>query len=152
GGAELFVKAATGLVTAMEPPCPRASAQPIGRHNLQDHAIAIGLGLAFGHTSADALERLMAAAQHAQASGARTAPDRSILITGVEPARAAALVSTAHDLGFVTMPDDPRLHIVACSGKPHCASGEMATRTLAPAIAKAMGSALGGSTVIHLSG
>ena len=74
----------------------------------------------------------------------RPAPGRALVVTGGE-----ALVAVARGLGLVVEPDDPRLGIVACSGAPACASGEIATRALAAAVAARP--ELSGAT-LHLSG
>jgi precorrin-3B synthase len=121
-------------------------------HVLRDGACALGVGLAFGQTDADALERLVDAARAAGATGFRTAPNRALLIVGVGRDEAGALAGAAETLGFVTRADDPRRAIVACPGAPLCASTELATRALAPAFADAASSLLDGSFVLHLSG
>jgi precorrin-3B synthase len=151
-GVEVFSRLAAGLVVETECPAPRGPAAAIGQHQLRDGSVAVGFGLAFGHATADALEQLVAAVARAQASGIRTAPHRTLLVIGVEPAFAPTLVATAQRLGFVTSADDRRLHIAACAGKPLCASGGIATRALAPTIAAAAGRLLDGTILIHLSG
>ena len=49
-------------------------------HRLRDGSLACGIGLAFGHADATALERLIDAADAAGASGFRTAPGRALMI------------------------------------------------------------------------
>ena len=63
---------------------------------------------------------------------------------------AADIGGAASRLGFVTDPADPRLRIVACSGAPACASGRMATR--AAALALAQRAAVMQGVRVHLSG
>ena len=75
----------------------------------------------------------------------RPAPGRALVVTGGE-----ALVDVARGLGLVVAPEDPRLGIVACSGAPACASGEIATRALAAAIAARRPELVGAR--LHLSG
>jgi precorrin-3B synthase len=140
------------LVMASPSPPSRPRCEPIGLHPLRDGRLALGIGLAFGHTDADALERLAKAASDAQACGIRTAPDRALLFIGVAPERAGACVAIAEDLGFVTRASDPRRSIAACPGAPLCACTETPTRALAPAIATAAASMLDGSLEVHLSG
>jgi precorrin-3B synthase len=147
-----FSAALGDLVTALPTAPVRPRSEPIGAHPLRDGRIALGIGLAFGHTDADALERLIAAARQAQACGFRTAPDRALLVIGVARERAGALVAAAEGLGFVTQANDPRRSIAACPGAPFCACTKTPTRALAPSVAKAIGPLLDGSVDVHLSG
>jgi precorrin-3B synthase len=140
------------LAIAAPPPPVRPPAEPVGTHRLRDGRVAAGLGLAFGHTDAAALRHLVEAAEAAGADGIRTAPGRALLVVGLAPGRAPALGTTAERLGFIVRPDDPRRHVAACSGMPLCASAQIPTRALAPAIASAAASLLDGSLTVHLSG
>jgi precorrin-3B synthase len=152
-GIAAFVAAAGGLVVGAPPLAPRLNkAQPIGQHALRDGSFAVGVGLAFGHAMADALEQLVAAAQDVGASGIRTAPQRCLLVTGVAAERISKLFDAAARLNFVIAAHDPRRHVAACAGAPLCGSGEIVTRALAPAVASAAASLLDGTTTIHLSG
>jgi len=151
-GIAVFAQAVRELVTSAPQLAPRANAQPIGQHALRDGSFAVGVGLAFGHVTADALEQLADAASDARACGVRTAPQRCLLVTGVAPAGTRVFVETAGRLGFVTAGADPRLRVAACAGAPLCGSGAIATRVLAPDVATAAGSLLDGSITIHLSG
>ena len=130
----------------------RPHAEPIGVHGLRDGRVALGIGLAFGCTEADALEDLATAAGNAQACGARTAPDRALLLIGLVPEDAPELAAHAERLGFVTRADDPRRSIAACPGAPFCACTETPTRALAPTIADAAAPLFDGSVLVHLSG
>src|SRR5262249_25063237 len=60
-----------------------------------------------------------------------------------------ALTSAAEALGFVVRADDPRRVIVACPGKPACASGHIAARALAAEIAPQLPPQ---SATVHISG
>jgi precorrin-3B synthase len=151
-GAAIFADVVRELVSPAQQVALRAKAQSIGQHALRDGSVAVGLGFAFGHATANALEQLVGAALQAGAEGLRTAPQRCLLVVGVPPARVAAVVAAARRLGFVTNEDDPRLHVAACAGAPLCASGEIATRTLAPDVATAAARLLDGTVAIHLSG
>jgi precorrin-3B synthase len=133
-------------------PAPRPRSEPIGTHPLRDERLGLGIGLAFGHTDADAFESLIEAARRAGALGLRTAPGRALLIIGVASETAPALAAYAEGLGFITRPDDPRRNIVACAGAPICASAEIPARTLAPLISRAAAALLDGSLTVHLSG
>jgi precorrin-3B synthase len=133
-------------------PVPRPPSYPVGTHPLRDGRGALGIGLAFGHTGADAIEGLIAAAARAGASGLRTAPGRALLVIGLATDASVALAAQAEALGFITRRDDPRRHIVACAGAPICAAAEIPARTLAPLISSAAASLFDGSLTLHLSG
>ncbi|HWF94180.1 MAG TPA: precorrin-3B synthase [Xanthobacteraceae bacterium] len=133
-------------------PVPRPPSCPVGTHPLRDGRGALGIGLAFGHTGADAIEGLIAAAARAGASGLRTAPGRALLVIGLATDASVALAAQAEALGFITRRDDPRRHIVACAGAPICAAAEIPARTLAPLISSAAASLFDGSLTLHLSG
>jgi precorrin-3B synthase len=143
---------AAEFLTDRPPPLARTGAEPIGTHGLRGGPVAYGVGLAFGHTDADALGQLIDAATIVEARGIRPAPGRALLIVGVAPAMTPALNAAAHRLGFIVRPTDPRRHIAACPGMPLCASARSPTRTVGPAVAAAVASLLDGSLTIHLSG
>jgi precorrin-3B synthase len=140
------------LLTDAPAPPARAPTEPIGTHRLRNGHLAVGLGLAFGHTDAIALGQLVDAAEGAGADGIRTAPGRALLVVGIAPTRAPALRARAERLGLIARPDDPRRHVAACSGMPLCAAAQIPTRALAPAVATAAAALLDGSLTIHLSG
>jgi precorrin-3B synthase len=151
-GPSAFRAAVADLLIAAAPPPPRPPAYPIGRHPLRDESLGLGIGLAFGHTDADAFERLIEAAGRGGAGGLRTAPGRALLFIGLTAAAAQALAAQAEGLGFITRRDDPRRHVVACAGAPICASAEIPARALAPMISDAATELLDGSVTIHISG
>ena len=107
----------------------------IGMHRLRDGSLACGIGLAFGHSDATALERLIDIAGAAGAHGFRTAPGRALMIVGLTAPSGSALVAGAEHLGFVVRAADPRRNVVACAGAPICASAHIAARALAPGVA-----------------
>jgi precorrin-3B synthase len=144
--------AAAEFLTDAPPPPARTGAEPIDAHRLHGGLVAYGVGLAFGHTDADALAQLIDAAKIAGARGIRTAPGRALLVVGVAPAMTPALSAVAGRLGFIVRPADPRRHIAACPGTPLCASAQAPTRMLGPAIATVAASLLDGSLTVHLSG
>jgi precorrin-3B synthase len=144
--------AAAEFLTDAPPPQARTGAEPIDTHRLHGGLVAYGVGLAFGHTDADALGQLIDAAKIVEARGIRTAPGRALLIVGIAPAMTPALSAAADRLGFIVRPADPRRHIAACSGMPLCASAQVPTRTLGPGVATAAASLLDGSLTVHLSG
>ncbi len=151
-GADPFHTAVADLLIASPVPPPRRHAEPIGPHPLRNGKLALGIGLAFGHTDVDALERLLESASRVRASGIRTAPDRALLVVGIEPKDLGLMVMLAEMLGFVTRASDPRRAVAACPGAPHCASTDLPTRAVAPAITAAAAPILNGSIAVHLSG
>ena len=124
----------------------------IGLHRLRDGALACGIGLAFGHADATALEKLADAAAMSGACGLRIAPDRALLVIGLGAQGAAALIAAAEQLGFVTKAGDPRRFVLACAGAPLCASGHIAARAMAPHIAATAAPYLREGSIVHVSG
>jgi precorrin-3B synthase len=116
---------------------------------LLNGTLACGIGIAFGHTDATALERLADAAEACGATGLRTAPGRALLAIGLAPDVAPAFAAHAQRLGFITRADDPRRKVIACAGAPVCASAHIASRALAPTIAADAARFAG---TIHISG
>jgi len=151
-GPGAFRSAVADLSVEAPDPIARPPSDPFGLHPLRDGSLATGIGLAFGHTDAEALEALIAAAARAGASGLRTAPGRALLVIGVTADTSLALAARAETLGFITRRDDPRRNVVACAGAPICAAAEIPARTLAPLISGAAASLLDGSLTLHLSG
>jgi precorrin-3B synthase len=131
---------------------PRQCSDPIGSHALRDGSFAAGLGLAFGHAQATALERLLDAAAAAGAHGLRIAPNRSVLAIGLTSESATRFFAAAAQLGFITRADDPRRHVIACAGAPLCASAYLATRAMAPRLAATAAPYLSDGITIHVSG
>ncbi|MBZ9701394.1 MULTISPECIES: precorrin-3B synthase [unclassified Mesorhizobium] len=122
---------------------------PIGVFDLNTGR-ALGIGLPYGSMPA---ERLIALAQSALTLGTseiRLAPGRALLFLGQPPAANPSLQQTAATLGFVTAPTDPRTRIAACPGAPACASGRIATRDIAEAIATENADGL--DFTLHVSG
>jgi precorrin-3B synthase len=151
-GPGAFRCAIADLLIDAPSPAPRPASNPIGTHTLRDGRVGIGIGLAFGHTDADALEGLIEAAKRAGASGLRTAPGRALLLVGLAEAISTGLLAEAESLGFITRRDDPRRNVVACAGAPICASAEIPARALGPVISSAAARLLDGSLTVHVSG
>ncbi|TPI27262.1 precorrin-3B synthase [Mesorhizobium sp. B3-2-1] len=122
---------------------------PIGLFNL-NNGHALGIGLPYGSMPAD---KIIALAQKTLALGAteiRLAPGRALLFLGQPADTSQPLQQTAATLGFVTTPADPRTRIAACPGAPACASGRIATRDIAEAIAAENADIL--DFTLHISG
>jgi precorrin-3B synthase len=151
-GSDAFRTGIIDLLMETPSPAPRPASEPIGAHPLRDGRMALGIGLAFGHTDADALARLIEAARRAGASGLRTAPGRALLVIGIAADAATELAPHTQNLGFITRRDDARRHVVACAGAPICAAAEIPARALAPLISRAAAGLLDGSLTVHVSG
>lgn len=151
-GAGAFCQAIGGILIDHAWPPPRPAAEPIGTHALCDGSVAIGLGLAFGHADASALEELAHAAATAGAMGLRTAPGRALLLLGIPQHGAVRLAEIAQRLGFIVRAEDPRRKVIACAGAPICAAGEIATRALAPVLARIAAVSGAGAPMLHVSG
>ncbi len=134
------------------PPPPRLPAESIGTHQLKNGQVARGVALAFGYVDADTLKRFALAAARCGASSIRPAPGRALLAIGLSVTAAEELAAVARAEGFVVRTDDPRRYIVACAGAPACGSAALATRKLAPDIARLATQFLDGSVTIHVSG
>ncbi len=152
-GAAPFRSALADVLMGDAPPCAaRKCSEAIGRHALRGGSFAYGVGLAFGHSDAAALESLAEAAGMAGAIGLRAAPGRVLMVIGLKQEKASSFVTDAERLGFIVRADDPRRHIVACAGAPICSAAHIAARAVAPAIVQASAPHLGRSFAIHISG
>jgi precorrin-3B synthase len=129
----------------------RGPAQMIGPHQLHDASLAVGIALPFGHAEADTLAELARRAALLGVRAFRPAPDRVLMLIGVSPARALDLATVAAELGFIVDADDSRRRIAACPGAPACASGFIAARQLAAALAPRL-AGLPDGIAIHISG
>ncbi len=144
--ASVFRSAIADLLVSAYSREERKMASPIGAHALRDGSLACGIGLAFGHSDARSLERLVKAAAAAGASGFRAVAGRALMAVGLALETTSAFVAVAEQLGFIVRADDPRRHVIACAGAPVCASAHIASRALAPLIAAQT------ECVIHISG
>lgn len=123
---------------------------PVGRiHYAQKHCGAFGIGVPFGAMrSAD----LIAAVRLAQQFGdgmLRATPWRVLLIGGVAEPAAPHLRRAAEELGMIVDAADPRCRVVACAGRPGCASASVPARADAETIARLIG---GFGGLVHVSG
>jgi precorrin-3B synthase len=148
-GIAAFRAAVTAAISPAAKLPQRPPAEPIGQHPLRDGSIALGLALAFGHSQTDTLTELARIAAGHGARSVRPAPGRALLLVGLAEPDVNALTTAAEALGFVVHPNDPRRAIVACPGKPACASGLIAARALAAEIAPRLPPQ---SATIHISG
>jgi precorrin-3B synthase len=151
GGLAALRSAVSPVLRHAGPTPRRPPSQPIGVHYLGGGRVALGIGLAFGHTTGELLGEFIDAAKASGAIGVRTA-HRALLAICVCAEAATQLIATAERLGLITRPDDPRRYIATCAGAPICASARIPSRALAPLVATAAAGLLDGSLVLHLSG
>jgi precorrin-3B synthase len=148
-GVNVFRSAVADLLRGeVTPSVTCRPAEVIGTHRLRDGSYAYGTALPFGHADASVLQCLIQTAERARASGVITAPGRSVIAVGLAAAEAFDFGTQAAQLGFITRLDDPRRRVIACAGAPLCASGQIATRAIAPRLAEIND----GFAAIHLSG
>jgi precorrin-3B synthase len=140
------------LIDGVSEPRVGKFSDPIGSYRLRDGSVAVGIGLAFGHSDSRTLERLAEAARIAGAIGIRPAADRALMIIGISPPGVRALSDTAESLGFIVDRAHPRRRVVACAGAPICSSAHIAARALAPVVAEIAAPHLDDSCRIHISG
>ena len=152
GGLQAFTSAIAQFLNDAPEPAARPAADPIGTHSVRDGRVALGIGLAFGHTNAEALGELIDVAARAGAHGLRTAAGRAIIIVGIASEASRSLAAPAENAGFITRRDEPRRHLVACPGAPICAAADIPARALAPSLCAAAAPLLDGSLTIHVSG
>ena len=148
-----FRLALTALLNGYVGPVPaRDGCDAIGSHGVRDGSLAVGVGIAFGHADSKTLESLAAAANAAGAIGVRTAADRVLVVIGLTKKAAPAFIVAAEGLGFIVDRGDPRRRVIACAGAPICSSAHIASRALAPLVARIAASHLDDSRRIHISG
>ena len=150
-GIAAFQDVVRGRIALQSPLARRLPAEPVGTHALKDDLYALGVGLAFGHVQADTLRALTEIARTHGALWARAAFNRALLLGPFERAKVKTLRDGARRLGFAVDRADPRRRVVACPGAPACASGLIASREIAAALADDLPLA-GGGVALHVSG
>ena len=153
-GVEAFRSISTVIEPSSVPP-QRVPAEMIGLHSAHDGTVAVGIGLAFGHSHADALAEIVRLAADHGAQAAWPVPGRALLLMSVSPRNAHNLTALAERRGFVARAGDPRRRIVACPGAPACAAGLLPARALAPALAPILDHVLNrerNPIAVHISG
>jgi precorrin-3B synthase len=139
---------------ALEPTSPACARSPARRAGIL-HAKggkAVLLALPFGRCGSTQLEEAAAWSERFGMGEVRLSFTRGIVLPGIAEAGLAAFLDEARRSGFITDAQDPRLSLLACPGKPDCASA----RTPAPAdalrIASACGHLLSQGATLHVSG
>jgi precorrin-3B synthase len=131
--------------------CASATVSPFTLHALSNGTFATGIGPAFGQTHAGNLIALCNEATRLEISSVKPALDHSLLFFGSQTA-CRALTAFGDGNGFVTSDADPRGHIAACTGRPACRSGTIATHEIATRAASECADLLDGSFKLHVSG
>ncbi|MGO4525094.1 precorrin-3B synthase [Microvirga sp. 2MCAF35] len=147
---------AEGLVAsvALAPavlPRKRSAVRPAGRFAIGDKD-AVLLALPFGRCNT---AQLNLAADWSESFGCgeiRLSFTRGLLLPGVAGEREPTLIAEASRAGFITDASDPRLMLIACPGKPDCASGMTPAPADALRIAETCGGILAQGTSVHVSG
>jgi len=154
-GVEAFRSVSGAVVEPSPAPPQRMRAEMIGVHPAHNGTVAIGIGLGFGQTHADALAEIVRPSAIRGAQALWPAPDRALLLIGVSALDVLDLTAAAEQLGFVVHAGDPRRRIAACAGAPACASGLIPARALASALAPALEPVLKlerSGIFVHISG
>jgi precorrin-3B synthase len=111
----------------------------------------LALDAPFGRCTADALDRVVSAAEAIGADTIRLSPTRGFVLLAEPDAPAAGvLAKLASD--FIVAPDDPRRSVDACTGAPGCASGSTPTLLDAERLAQAFQPLGGRGLAAHVSG
>lgn len=108
---------------------------------------AFGLGLPAGAANGGMLRIAADLAERFGNGRLRTTSARKLVLMGVH-ADADALTAAAAEAGFIVAPEDPRLRIAACAGKPACASAAADVRVAAGQLAAVWR----GGGMLHVSG
>jgi len=109
-----------------------------------------GLGCPFGSLDAPMLLAAADLADRYADGRLHITASRALLLRDVMPADAEALTAAAGEAGFIVAPQDPRLAITACVGRPACSSAAMPTRSDAAELLAMRPAWLGAG--VHLSG
>ncbi len=142
--------AATGLPPTT-PPAARPAPRRAGRF-VTAHGEAALIGLPFGRSDSARLERLGEAAVQAGVADINLSPWRGLAFSGLEPAAIEPLLAVAGGLGLIVDPDDPRLSIEACAGKPACLRAQSDAMADAATLAEAAAPLLAAGATLHVSG
>ncbi len=102
------------LICDATPSTARKGSDAVGLHALRDGSLAYGVGLAFGHSDAAALERLTEAAHTAGATGLRAAPGRVLMIIDLKQETSSSFIAAAERLGFIVGCDHTKLRRARC--------------------------------------
>jgi precorrin-3B synthase len=120
-----------GLAGHAPPPSPAPDGRPqspIGLFSGTTGQSVLGLGVAFGRLSADALDLIAEAAEALDCDAVRIAPGRVLLLPLGKTEKLAAWLQRFAAMGFILDPADPRCAIAACPGAPACQNATTPTQ------------------------
>lgn len=145
---ELATRAALGPAVAppRRPVAPRAGLLRVESHH------AVLLALPFGRCSTEQLRR---AADWSECFGSgeiHLSFTRSILLFGIRNENLSSLIDEAGGAGFITDAGDSRLSLLACPGRPDCASALTPAPIDALRIAEICAEPLRQGFTLHVSG
>ncbi|MBD9374657.1 precorrin-3B synthase [Rhizobium sp. ARZ01] len=146
---QLRLPTCSGTILDISTPPPPLS--PIGRHALGE-GVALGIGLAYGQTSAVHLGTLMQGLEALGAREVRLSPHRSLLVLGLAVGMMEPAVALAGREGFWTRADEPGNAIAVCAGASGCAAGHFDTKAAADLLVAQAPDLLDGSLTVHISG
>jgi precorrin-3B synthase len=135
------------IVPSRRPPAPQA-----GFVQMPGGGAGVVLALPFGRCDADALTRIAGWAERFGDGEVRLSPWRGIVLPAVRRQDLGTLIALASGAGLITEPDDPRLAVFACPGRPDCANASVMTRRDAARLATAARPLLRTGARIHVSG
>jgi len=148
GADEIYKRA--GIQNLSVQPKRKTTAVPFGYHELGGSGF-LGLGSPFGRWSANGLALLADVATKDGSGDLRLTPWRAILMPGFNRSIAGALMAKLGE-HFITRPNDPRLHISACTGQPSCRNATVKTHEDALSIASLETVTKKSGTRLHVSG
>ncbi|PVE21413.1 precorrin-3B synthase [Microvirga sp. KLBC 81] len=139
---------------ALEPTSPLCVRPPAPRAGIL-HAKggkAFLLALPFGRCGSAQLEQAAAWSERFGMGEVRLSFTRGILLPGLAESHLVTFLDEARRPGFITEAQDPRLSLLACPGKPDCASALTPAPVNALRIASACGPLLSQGATLHVSG
>ncbi len=119
------------LVGHAPPPSPAPEGRPqspIGLFSGTGGQSVLGLGVAFGRLTAEALDLIAEAAESLECDALRFAPGRALLLALGKTEKLASWLQRFAAMGFILEPADPRRAIAACPGAPACQNGTTPTQ------------------------
>lgn len=124
----------------------------VGRHELTDGTLALGLAFGFGGIDATVLRGFLVEAASLGAEQIRPGFAHTLLLIGLDEAQAGQLAALAADHDLVSDAADPRLAIAACPGIGRCASSRIDTAGLAAAMPAGSSDLFDNGLFVHVSG
>lgn len=113
---------------------------------------AVLLALPFGRCSTEQLDQAAEWSERFGTGEIRLSFTRGILLPGLSDMDVPMFLDEAKRAGFITEANDPRLSLLACPGKPDCASALTPAPVDALRLVEACGDLLAQGTTVHVSG